>query len=132
MNNERKEDAVRANFTGVTVSNGGRIRLGKAAEVQAIIDRYCCLSKYINISICNNVLSISGYDWLYLYYVDAEGDLMLGEEADAVLEDFLTEIGPYLVEDFRVQMIGSDDGRYPLSACEYTVTPIGRITKRGF
>ena len=44
----------------------------------------------------------------------------LGQEE---FEDFLLEVAAYLAEPLVVQAIGTVNGRFPLSACEWRVTP---------
>ena len=118
------------NFWYVTASNQPCLR--DPTRVQQIIAKYWfdfdCNVEVEPDSAGRQRLSMQGDGWpaAWLLPADTSSEEYYPDHVTPGQEEFaacLAEIAPFLMETLVVQAIGSSDGQFPLSACEWQVSP---------
>jgi hypothetical protein len=127
-----------ATFMATTASNGPRVK--DAAAAQEILDRYVWEGDVIAVIRTDEqpYLAIYGYDWPGAWRVpdgvrrqDFEPDYNI--DGGEGFEEFLNAVSPFLAEPLTVQCVGTENCRFPISACEWHVKPgASEIETNGF
>ena len=120
-----------ATFVATTASNSPRIR--DLAGAQRVLERYGwdgdVTAEIRNDESDNSpYLAIYGYGWPCAWRMpegvsreDFEPDY--NDNSELGFEAFLKEIAPHLAEPLTVQACGSENCRFPISACEWHIGP---------
>ena len=119
-----------ANFEGVTTCNDVKIIEGKETEVAELIEKYTFngeMNVYVDKS---GYFQLHGHEFLYIAKNESD-DPTEHTDIDGV-QEFLTELAPFLADTLVIQSIGNEKCRYPLVAQEIVVYPSGLIQYGGF
>lgn len=116
-------------FAGVTASSGARIKEGKEAEVEKLMNKYD-FSSDINCQVDNGNIEIWGDAWPYLR-LELEKDKEYSGYDDH-FEEFLKELIPFLTEDLIIHAIGAEGYVFPLEAMEIKVSRRGIVIRDRF
>jgi len=114
-----------------------RPRLKDVKAAQRIIDRYC-FDWDLEIVIEEDHLNLTGCGWVAAWKVPLgvdPDDFRPAYEDSAIeaFEDLLKDLASCLAEPLTVQSVGTVDGHFPLSACEWHVQPgSGNVETSGF
>ena len=139
-----------ANYYGTTASNGGKVKEGKAEELQAYIEKWGFQGEDdLFVGVQGNFLHIyGGEDFAPCPIItkeeaenDKNGYLEEGEMwDDGDPEAFLEGLAPFLEVQGEgkdknlivVHTVGAEKCRFPLGACEYILRPTGKVDYNGF
>lgn len=115
------------NFVGVTASNGARV--GDVTAAREVLRRYDLHMEDSEIAIDKSgVIHFNGYDWPRVGLAHDEDD-----DNDGHLEGLMMDMAPHLLGPWVVQAVGFVKCQFPLSACEWRVSPKGgKIEVRNF
>jgi hypothetical protein len=125
-----------ATFVATTASNGPRVTDPEA--VNKVLERYfwdgeltvtCVKEEQTG----HSHLEMYGFDWPSAWHIPEgidpeEFEPDYADSSDG-FDDFLKEIAPLLAEPLTVHAVGSENCRYPLSACEWHVRPGDRTVR---
>ena len=125
-----------ANFEARTASSGLKIDKKDIEKVKQYIDRFC-FGGDIECSIDKaGTLHFYGYEWPYVTkkeLKDEDGDPIDICEQDDCCHEFFMGLRKFVKPShtYTVQMIGAENCRFPMSACEARITN-KRVTYSNF
>jgi hypothetical protein len=109
-----------SSFKGLIASSRARIKEGKEAEVEMLLDKYDLHG--LKCLVHNGSIEISGNRWPNIELKD-KTDIYYPDTI-IFFDEFLKELSPLLAEDLIIQAVGNRGcSSFPIGAMEIRVTP---------